>query len=314
MAFDDVLYIIGNGFDLHHKVKSSYKDFSEWLKRNNNDLYCTLSSVCRVDYLWKDFEKALGYVNRDYFIDMGDLMLPRSWTEDDGYAELFYAQDFVREEADTLWKNILKWFRKWVRTVSWTEESDSMKLRIDYEARFITFNYTPFLETQYGIPSENILYIHGKASDMNLPPVIGHDGKDTFDEWYRKAGRATKRHYKGKHAILPEVEMMTESVEEFYAVSKKPVHEILLRNQWFVSNLYDVKHIYVLGHSLGAVDIPYFKAINEANDYSENLHWHVSYYSEEERSRLEGIMRKCIISDGAKLDMITLPSIQKTVS
>lgn len=314
MAFDDVLYIIGNGFDLHHKVKSSYKDFSEWLKRNNNDLYYTLSSVCMVDYLWKDFEKALGYVNRDYFIDMGDLMLPRSWTEDDGYAELFYAQDFVREEADALWKKILKWFRKWVRTVSWTGESDSMKLRIDYEARFITFNYTPFLETQYGIPSENILYIHGKASDNNRPLVVGHDVKDTFDEWYRKAGRATKRHYKGKHAMLPEVEMMTESVEEFYAVSKKPVHEILLRNQWFVSNLYDVKHIYVLGHSLGAVDIPYFKAINEANDYPEYLHWHVSYYSEEERFRLEGIMRKCIISDGAKLDMMTLPSIQKTMS
>lgn len=25
------LYIIGNGFDLHHGINSSYKDFQEWM-------------------------------------------------------------------------------------------------------------------------------------------------------------------------------------------------------------------------------------------------------------------------------------------
>ena len=46
----------------------------------------------------------------------------------------------------------------------------------------------------------------------------------------------------------------------------------------------------------------------------ENLHWQVSYYSEEDRYRLEKKMRECIISDGAKLDMMTIPSIQKIES
>ena len=308
--FDDVLYIIGNGFDLHHKVRSSYQAFSEWLKKNNLELYYTLSSVCDVDYLWKDFERALAYVNRDYFINMGDIWLPRGWTEDDGYAELFYAQDYVREEAYIFWKNIVKWFRKWVRTVKWERDSDDNKVMIDYEARYITFNYTPFLETQYGIPAENILYMHGKAVSQKCPPVIGHDGRDTFDEWYRKAGRATKRHYKGKHAMLPEVEMMTESVEEFYSVSEKPVQEILMQHNTFINDLYDVRHIYVFGHSLGSVDIPYFKAINNVNDYPEKLHWHVSYYSDEEKKALEDIMTKRIVINGAKVEMMTLASIK----
>ena len=29
-SFDNVLYIIGNGFDLHHGVMSSFKSFAIW--------------------------------------------------------------------------------------------------------------------------------------------------------------------------------------------------------------------------------------------------------------------------------------------
>lgn len=128
MAYDNVLYIIGNGFDRHHHVKSSYLDFADWLKKNNKDLYGTLSDVCKEDFLWKDFERALAYVNRDYFISMGDIMLPTNWTEDDGYAELFYAQDYVRGEADIFWDKIQKWFRKWVRTISLRFQNNSASL------------------------------------------------------------------------------------------------------------------------------------------------------------------------------------------
>lgn len=32
------LYIIGNGFDLHHEINSSYKDFQEWMYENNPDV------------------------------------------------------------------------------------------------------------------------------------------------------------------------------------------------------------------------------------------------------------------------------------
>jgi len=309
IPFDNVLYIIGNGFDRHHKVKSSYGDFSLWLKKNNRNLYETLSNVCQVDYLWKDFEKALADVNRDYFLRMGEIMLPKGWTEDDTYAELYYAQDYVRGEAENLWSDIVKWFRKWVQTIKWERKSDQRMLQIDDYARFVTFNYTPFLETHYGIPRENILYIHGKASDLKHAPIIGHDGRDTFDEWYSQAGKHSKKYYKGIQSHLPEVDMMTTSVEEYFSLSEKPVQDILKQHQDFISDLYDVKHIYVLGHSLGNVDIPYFKAINAANNNPEDLHWHVSYLHPEDKPYFEEIMHSKIMSLGAQLEMITLASI-----
>ena len=309
ILFDNVLYIIGNGFDQHHKVKSSYWDFSLWLKKNNRGLYNTLSDVCRVDYLWKDFERALADVNRDYFFSMGEVMLPKGWTEDDTYAELYYAKDYVRGEAENLWNDIVKWFRKWVQTIKWERESDQRMIRIDDYARFVTFNYTPFLETHYGIPRENILYIHGKASDLKHAPIIGHDGRDTFDDWYSQTAKHSKKYYKGIQSYLPEVDMMTTSVEEYFSLSEKPVQEILEQHKEFISDLYDIKHIYVFGHSLGNVDIPYFKAINAANNNPENLHWHVSYLYPEDKPYFEEIMRSTTLSPGAQLEMITLASI-----
>ena len=66
-----------------------------------------------------------------------------------------------------------------------------------------------------------------------------------------------------------------------------------------------------MGHSLGNVDMPYFRAINNANDYPEDLRWHVSYYSEEERNNFERIMRSRIIDKNATLEMITLQGMQR---
>lgn len=88
-SFDNVLYIIGNGFDLHHGVMSSYKSFAIWLQRKNRALYEKLNDVCRVESLWRDFEGALPYVDRAYFLEMGDVWLPEGCTEDVGREQAY---------------------------------------------------------------------------------------------------------------------------------------------------------------------------------------------------------------------------------
>lgn len=125
-----------------------------------------------------------------------------------------------------------------------------------------------------------------------------------------RSSKSLKRHYKGKHSMLPEVEMMTESVETFYSLSEKPVESNLKENQAFFDDLYDVEYIYVLGHSLENVDLPYLRAINLANDYPERLSWKVSYYSEEEKNKLERIMRG-MMDENAHLEMITMTDLQR---
>lgn len=61
------LYIIGNGFDLHHDIKSSYGHFSNWLRENDNTVYQEMINLYGEEIVngdwWNDFESNLGYLN-----------------------------------------------------------------------------------------------------------------------------------------------------------------------------------------------------------------------------------------------------------
>ena len=309
--FDNCLYIIGNGFDLHHGIPSSYASYQEWLKRHDYSLYVTLEQTCTVDFLWSDFERALSYINRKYFLQYGSVALLENWNDDDyNYADLLMPGDATRELGEEFWHNIQNSFRGWCKTIKWTKTSDAKKLRIDTQARFITFNYTTFLESHYGIPQENILYIHGKNSDYRHPPIIGHDGNTHFNQELRRLPKSLKRYYLGPKADFPEIEMLTDGAETFLNDSKKPVDEIIRLHQDFFDDLYDIEHIYILGHSLSNVDLPYLQAITQASDYPEQMKWHVSYYSPKEEKRLYQTIRKSIAHQKSIIESFKLSDIQ----
>lgn len=95
-----ILYVIGNGFDLMHGVKSSYYDFGKTIgKRSLLRVY--LEYYLKVDDLWADFEGALAKINVEgmcspYIVDMflGDM---------DAYDENASAADFfVAAELDAV--------------------------------------------------------------------------------------------------------------------------------------------------------------------------------------------------------------------
>ena len=67
------LYIIGNGFDIHHKIKSKYSDFKNYVKEQDRNLFEALEKYFNSDELWSDFEETLAYINTDVIID-GRLM------------------------------------------------------------------------------------------------------------------------------------------------------------------------------------------------------------------------------------------------
>lgn len=299
---DNVLYIIGNGFDLHHGVSSSYQAFHDWLRLRNRGLCWRLERCCRVDFLWSEFERALAYVCREEFLLAGELFLPTAWNPDkDSYAELLYAEDIARNEGCDFWNEIVRWFRKWVLTIRWKKDFDKNKVMLDTEARFITFNYTPFLETQYGIESDRILYLHGRGTSSKNPPILGHDGSDTFEEWYNHAPRSMRKYYHETYSQLPEVEMLTSGVEAYFMESEKPVRRIIRQHCDFFDDLWDIRHIYVMGHSLGNVDMPYFKRIIDCNNNPADIQWYISYYSDKEKVNLLERMRNLVRNEDVRI-------------
>lgn len=62
-------------------------------------------------------------------------------------------------------------------------------LYLDPNAAYLNFNYTLFLETEYNISREHILYIHGDRRQKFGSLVLGHNVEDNevaFEEWVHK--------------------------------------------------------------------------------------------------------------------------------
>lgn len=65
------LYIIGNGFDCHHGICSSYKAYRTWLQEHHPRLYERLSEFYATDNdeWWWEFELNLGEIDITDYID-----------------------------------------------------------------------------------------------------------------------------------------------------------------------------------------------------------------------------------------------------
>jgi len=64
------IIIIGNGFDLAHGLKTSYKDFLEWIKskivENPDEYFEHISTSAEVHYFGTDTFKASDFFRRYY--------------------------------------------------------------------------------------------------------------------------------------------------------------------------------------------------------------------------------------------------------
>lgn len=68
----------------------------------------------------------------------------------------------------------------------------------------------------------------------------------------------------------------------YFDAAYKHTQEIILENDSFFVNLKDIEKVFVLGHSLSAVDIPYFEKIIDAIS-NKNIPCQVSVHRESEK-------------------------------
>lgn len=299
------LYIIGNGFDRHHNVKSSYEHFAAWLKRHDRQVFDTYRRVCDYDALWCDFERGMAYVSRSYFLDMAMPFLPslKGRAADDlTGAEIFLAGDWGADFAVELVDRLKKRFAQWIGSINVPDDYHDHMINIDRDARFLTFNYTDFLESKYGIRSDQINYIHGKRGTRHENLIVGHgeDGNDIFDRWYDRISKYRPIVKKGKKiyiptpylklyreptCYIPEYQHLTERIEIYYDEARKPVKDIIKTKKDYFESLNDITEVIVLGFSFSSVDLPYIQAIITSNQNPQMLSWRISQYCEEDKVR-----------------------------
>ena len=262
------LYIIGNGFDLMHGVKSSYRAFEDSMGKRNT-LKNTLETYLKSDDIWSDFESALGHIRMDAMANLSViedmLYLSGFFEEDSGAAEFFMAQDMATEPMRVITVELEKTFRKWVDTLEIGTDERPLK-NIIHDNKVLCFNYTEFIETLYGVSPNNICYIHGCRKHIkgkqNQKLILGHAPEVSDIDFEEITGIKKIKSYKS-YVIDSAQENAVRMLAEFDEDITKNCNDNIAKHIRFFEELKEIDNVVVIGHSVSKVDWEYFIKISE---------------------------------------------------
>lgn len=270
------LYVIGNGFDLMHGVKSSYRAFRDFLGKNS-DLRFKLESYLKTDDIWADFEDALGHIHMDMMANpdvVGDMLDATGFFKDDsGAAEYYMALEMAAEPMRFITKDLETRFRMWIEKLEIGTNDRPLKTLFQ-DDKVLCFNYTEFVETLYGVSESNICYIHGcrrkKKGYQKEKLILGHKPGASEDEYALIRGLKRKKSYRSQVIDVAQKGVVRLLSEYDEAITKNS-QSIISAHSSFFRSLTDATNVVVIGHSISPVDWDYFL---EVAKNTPDAHWY----------------------------------------
>lgn len=260
-----ILYIIGNGFDLAHGIKSSYWNFREWLGNNRSNLIGMMDIFFSNQRdVWSSIEQALGEYNEESILDY---CRP---DEEFDYDHSLSSSARVEDSPMTFFQPVLEEFRDafrdWVDSIEISGIEKVYKLNTD--SRYLSFNYTDTLETEYGIAQNKVTHIHGsRLNDEEY--IIGHNNNRNPSSVWDDDGLTFEQ-----QAYENIIVWMNEFTKQY--------NRNIANHSSFFDSLYDIKQIIVIGHSMSKVDWPYFREI--IKNIGKEIPWIVYCHSIDDRN------------------------------
>lgn len=293
------LYIIGNGFDIHHGLDTWYSSFGLYLQDKYSSIYDHLVEYIGMPELdsedkqtlyaqeWNEFEKSLANLYYEEIIDEHREYAANP-ASDDYHKDLGAIEIYVSEIRDNLTTELFKSFKEFIRQVDYPNLQNDKRLSLKYKARFLNFNYTRSLQEYYSIPDSNILFIH-KQAETNDELVLGHGFEpDSFipKEPEMPLGLSDEEeqewidHQANMYDIS--VEFGKNALLEYFKKSFKDSNTIIEENNQYFESLRTTERVIIFGHSLAQVDEKYIQKINAK--VSSNCKWFVFYRDDSEIS------------------------------
>lgn len=287
------LVICGNGFDLHHGLKTGYWDYRNYLlnrcSRTIKD-YEFLTEQLAGTAAWSSVEASLEINYSEYIENLlhhyekdSDVSLDTYWED-----ELSFLFSFTGE-----------YFAKWLGNVDYSVAKPDLALGISRKDLYVTFNYTDTLQRIYNIPENRILYIHGKLMDIDpsafgigdvfpsgtttgnvegLIPIVhgdelandivhyaiqfGADAKKVA-EMYMPARR---KYYKPEKPYFS----LLDRIDDTISATTKDVRSNFDKLKWFLYGQ-SIDEVVIMGHSLAEPDIMYYSEV--LIPYLKNAKW-----------------------------------------
>ncbi|MDG6143225.1 bacteriophage abortive infection AbiH family protein [Lactococcus formosensis] len=219
-------FIVGNGFDLYHRLPTKYIDFIHFLEKDFPDVYVGLCNLMMKyslthfdrniveDNYWSEFEEMLGSIE---VLELAEEH--RDWSTTRDYSgkpnsEILKMLEFgVKSNLYILpWmKNINK------KEIPKHEKNKKIEALIQKDSEFLNFNYSQTLEIIYNIDVTKVLHIHG------TPPrklIIGHS------EGYNVQGDSEEIG----------INLMNEEyIKKYFTRTRKKTRSIIQKNNIFLA-------------------------------------------------------------------------------
>ncbi len=275
------LFIIGNGFDLDHHLKTSYEDFRRYLDiQYPNDIepvygvpdgyggkYNKRDAVNFIKYMilntaredWSDLEDSLGRLKfSEFFYKSGE------------HPEYVEYNEEVSNDIKNIMPRIKKLILEWIRTIevnnNTSKKEDFEKLIDKDRDLFLSFNYTDTLEKLYNVKPH---HIHGSKDSETIE--FGHG----YIEYYPPLGRFFENTYQIEDRYIGSKEAISDVME----VLRKDTFRAREEHKEFFNNIEhsSITDIYSYGFSFSHVDLGYIKEILKSVNGKE-ITWHLNFY------------------------------------
>lgn len=294
------LFVIGNGFDLSHGIKTSYEDFHQYLLSEYHEAKSDVLIVpfnttghhgetvydddaiagfllYLISYAepegdkWSDLENSLGELPfGECFNGISADNRDEDW---DPWDDVYRNQDTAQNVEDSAIR-IKTFFSDWINTITIdgkTPVNPNFLKLIDADLDlFLIFNYTRTLEILY--KAKNVCHIHGTQGEEL---IFGHG--NTEDNYEKNMGR-----YPGAEGALQHIQ--TEL--------RKDTGRAISEHSVFFKGLSSVDKIYSYGFSFSEVDIIYIRKICRVLP-TEKITWYLNdYNSSQERKEFKRKIKK----------------------
>jgi len=268
------LYIVGNGFDIFHGIPSRYSDFKEYLASCNQILHDHVIEYLPVEENWCNLEIAFANLDVDHVIDNAmQYLQPYSvddWSDSFHHDYQYELDKIVSDLSSELKSQFCEWISLLELPSFYNLPFDP--LEIDRNEVFLTFNYTRTLEDVYRVDNEDVLHIHGESNQDESKIILGHS--------WSPEEIPDLNDVPNPEDIDTRIMEGNELVNDYFGKTFKPSEKIIRDHRVFFDNLDIIEKVYVLGHSMSEVDLPYFEEV--IKKVSEDAEWTVTYYGESE--------------------------------
>lgn len=293
------LYIIGNGFDIAHKLPTQYWDFRTYLERVDDgflhafemhySIYPNMSDEAKKDLLWNELETNLANIDEDIIIENAASIEMDLESGDVGIEDTLY--EYFTEEYQYINK-LAVYLKRWIRTIKILDTLPKVS-QIDKTNHdlYVNFNYTATLERVYGIPAASVIHIHGSLRDYTDDPVLGHGNLARIEAIGEKQKRA-EEYFDEKEISICKV------VKDYYRTTLKDINRYMYKLQRFANE--DITEIIVAGHSLAGIDMTYFSYIDLLS--GKKVVWNIVWFDPDKKDT----MRQNLIDAGIDENRILL--------